>query len=165
MMSSSANQLWEVRRICINLPSGNMSVGFKETVQRISVPVRGTVAVTERHDQSNVGRSGFIWPTFPQHCSSSREVKTGIQIGSELVAGADVEATEGGCFLLTPNSLLDLVYFKTQNCQPRDDNGLCPPHPSLIKKRCSIFGCYGRIFSIVVLSFQIMLAHVKLTLD
>jgi hypothetical protein len=42
-----------------------------------------------------LGRKGFVWLPLPHHCSSSKEVRTGTQVGQELETGADAEAMEG----------------------------------------------------------------------
>jgi hypothetical protein len=48
-----------------------------------NVYVRVTIAVIIHHDQSNLGKRGFIWLTLPHHCSSSTEVRKGTQTGQE----------------------------------------------------------------------------------
>ena len=47
----------------------------------------------------------------------TKEVRTGTQAGQE--AGADAEAMEG-CSLLASPSLLSLLFYRTQDYQPRD---------------------------------------------
>jgi hypothetical protein len=47
--------------------------------------------------RNKLGRKGFIQLTFPNCCSSPKEVTTGTQASQE--AGADAEAMEG-CYLL-----------------------------------------------------------------
>jgi hypothetical protein len=42
----------------------------------------------------NLGRKGFVWLTLPHHCSSSKDVRTGIQQGKILEAGTDAWAME-----------------------------------------------------------------------
>jgi hypothetical protein len=41
------------------------------------VLVSVTIALMEHHNQKSKRRKGFIWLTLPQHCSSSKEVRTG----------------------------------------------------------------------------------------
>ena len=53
----------------------------------------------KHHDQSNLGRKGFIWFTFPNYCLLLWEVRAGTQTGQEPEAGADAEATEECCLL------------------------------------------------------------------
>jgi hypothetical protein len=52
-----------------------------------------TIAVMKHHEQSNLGRKGFIQLTFPHHNLSSKEVGIGTQ------AGADTEAMDEFCLL------------------------------------------------------------------
>lgn len=49
----------------------------------LPVLVRVSSPMMKQHDQRNLGRKGFIWLTLPQHCLSSKKVRTGTQIGQE----------------------------------------------------------------------------------
>lgn len=49
----------------------------------MGVLVRVTIAVFKYHDQSKLGRRGFIQLILPHHSSSSKEVKTGTQSRQE----------------------------------------------------------------------------------
>ena len=40
-------------------------------------------AVMEHHDQSNLGRKGFVQLSLSHHTSPSKEVRTGAQAGQE----------------------------------------------------------------------------------
>ena len=66
----------------------------------LTVFVRVTIATTDHHDKSYVGRKAFIWLTFTSHCFSWREVRTGTKQGRNLEVGADAEAMEGCCLLV-----------------------------------------------------------------
>lgn len=44
-----------------------------------AVLVRVAIAVPKHHDQSKLGRKGFIWLTLPHHSPSRKEVRTGTQ--------------------------------------------------------------------------------------
>jgi hypothetical protein len=55
---------------------------------------RITITAMKHHDQSNLGRKGFISLTVP----SSKAVRTVTQ-GRNQEAGADAEAMEGCCLL------------------------------------------------------------------
>ena len=44
---------------------------------------RVSIAATKHSDQSNLKRKGFIRLTLPQHCSSSKEVRTGTHPGQD----------------------------------------------------------------------------------
>ena len=54
-----------------------------------------SVAVMKHHEQSNLGRKGFLWLALPQHCSSSKEVKTGTQVGQEPGGRSSCRGNEG----------------------------------------------------------------------
>ena len=58
------------------------------------VVARVTVAMMN-HDQSMLGRKGFIWLTPSHHSPALKELKQ----GGNLEAGADAEVIEGGCLL------------------------------------------------------------------
>jgi hypothetical protein len=49
----------------------------------ISVLLMASIVVTKHHDQNNLGREGFIWLTFPYHCSSLKKVRTGTWNGDQ----------------------------------------------------------------------------------
>jgi hypothetical protein len=78
-----------------------------------------------------MGRKGLIWLTFPQHCSSLEEAKTGIQAGQVTWRQELMQEVmeEDACWLASPG-LLNLLSYRIQDHQPRDDtihNGLGPP--------------------------------------
>ena len=97
----------------------------------ISVLVRVTIAMMKHHDQNNLERKGFIWLTFPHHCSSSKKVGTGIsnRVGiwrQELMQSPWRDAADW----LAPHALLSLLSYRTQDHQPREGathNELSPP--------------------------------------
>jgi hypothetical protein len=85
----------------------------------------------KHHDQNNLERKGFSWLTFPHHCSSSKEVGTGIsnRVGiwrQELMQSLGRDAADW----LAPPGLLSLLSYRTQDHQPREGathNELSPP--------------------------------------
>jgi hypothetical protein len=92
----------------------------------------------KHHNQSNLGRNGFIWLTLLHHCSSQKEVRTGTQAGKKrgdrswcwdhawmLVTGLLI-MTCSACFLIEPRT--------TSPGIGTTHNGLGPPHQSLINK-------------------------------
>ena len=61
-----------------------LETAFMETRGRFrNVLVGVCIAAMKHHDQSKLGRKGFIPLTFMQHCSSLREVRAGCQTGQE----------------------------------------------------------------------------------
>ena len=48
-----------------------------DTCITYTVLLRVIIAVMKLHNQSNLGRKGFIWFMLPHHCSSLEEVRTG----------------------------------------------------------------------------------------
>jgi hypothetical protein len=56
----------------------------------VVVLVRVSVAVMKHHDQSNLGRKGFILLTLPHHSPLLKEAKAGTQ-GMKLEAGTEAE--------------------------------------------------------------------------
>jgi hypothetical protein len=62
--------------------------------------LRAMVAAMKRHEQSGLGREGFIWLTLPHHCLSLKEVRTGTHTGQELETRVDAEAIEECCLLV-----------------------------------------------------------------
>jgi hypothetical protein len=104
----------------------------------LTVFVRVTIATTDHHDKSYVGRKAFIWLTFTSHCFSWREVRTGTKQGRNLEVGADTESMEG-------NLLTGLLAMTRSACcftEPKTHSpGMVSPtmgfvllHQSLIKK-------------------------------
>jgi hypothetical protein len=82
--------------------------------------------VIEQHDQSKMGRKGFIWLTFPQHCTSVKGVRKGTHTGQELIQ----RPYKGDAYWLVPHGLLSLLSYTTLDCWPMDGpthNGLDPP--------------------------------------
>ena len=59
------------------------------------------MAVIEKNTmtKSNLGRERFILLVVPHHTSLLGEVREGTQIGQELEAGANAEATKKCCLL------------------------------------------------------------------
>jgi hypothetical protein len=107
------------------------SLSVSKAAQK-TVLVRVTVAVLKHHDQSNLGRKGFIRLMPPHHSSSSEEVRTGIQ------AGQEPRATKGCCLLAAPPGLLSLLSYRNQDHQLRDGSthsGLGPPPHQLLSKK------------------------------
>ena len=63
------------------------------------VSVRLTIALMNRHDQSNWEKTGFIWLRLSYPYSSLKEVMIGLKQGRNLEAGADTLVMEGCCLL------------------------------------------------------------------
>lgn len=58
------------------------------------------VGVTmKHHDKGNLREEGPVWLMLKNHCSSLKEVRTGIQRRNPE-AGADAEVMEEFCFLV-----------------------------------------------------------------
>ena len=92
-----------------------------------------------------------------------KEVRTGTQIGRNLEAGAYAEALEGAAYWLAPCGLACFLIELRTPCP-----GMAPAtmvwalvHQFL--RKCSTARACGGIFSTEVLSFQTMVAWVKLT--
>jgi hypothetical protein len=89
-----------------------------------------------------VGRKVFILLTVPCHCLTSEEQGQEPKQGRNLESGADAEAMEGAAYWLDPHLLLNLLFYRTQDHQPRDgttQNRLDPhTHVSLTLKKCHI---------------------------
>ena len=96
-----------------------------------------TIAVRKHHDQSKLWRKGFIFLSFPQHYSSPKEVRTGIQTCQEPDSRNWCRGHGGvlltGLLLVACSALLS---YRTQDCQPRGGPtmGWARPYQSLIKK-------------------------------
>jgi hypothetical protein len=89
-----------------------LALGRVEGVIGSTVLVRVDISVIKHHEQSNLGKKGFIWFPLP-HCSPSLEVRTGTQTGQDLEAGAQ----KGAAHWLAPPGLLSLLFYRTQNYQ------------------------------------------------
>jgi hypothetical protein len=61
-----------------------------------------TIAVM-KHDQRNMERKGFVLFTFLDHCSSSKEVRTGRGHGGMLLTSLLLMACSS-CFLIEPRT-------------------------------------------------------------
>jgi hypothetical protein len=85
--------------------TGSPNLGIKPLIQEpvgaylISILVRVTILVMKLHGQSKLERKEFTWLILPQHCSSSKEVRTGTQQERKLRSGFDAQAMEGSHFL------------------------------------------------------------------
>ena len=58
-----------------------------------------------------MGKKGFIWILFSDHCSLSKEVRTGDQAGKSLEARADAEVMKGCCLLACSLNLDQPVFL------------------------------------------------------
>jgi hypothetical protein len=74
-----------------------------------------------------LGKNGFIQLTFPNFCSSLKEVRTETQAVQK--AGVDKEAMKGCSFLACFSSLLSLLSYRTQDYESRDGPTLKGPFP------------------------------------
>ena len=81
-----------------------------------SVLVKVTIAVMKYHDQSKLGRKGFVWFALPHQCSSLTEVRAGTHTGRESGGRSGCRSHEG--VLLT--GLLSLLSYRPHNHQPKD---------------------------------------------
>ena len=77
-----------------------------------------SIAMMEHHDQSNIGKKGFIWLTLLHHSSSSKAVRTGTQTGQEPRGRS--EAMKGTAYWFAPLGLLSLFLIESVP-------GLAPP--------------------------------------
>lgn len=115
----------------------------------------------KHQDQSNLGKSGFIWGVHHFIIEESQ--------GRNLEAGSDAEAMEEYCLQACSSWLAQPSSYRTKDHQPRDGTthrGLGPPIFIINKKMCTHLrrgqsdrGC----FSVEAPSSQMTLACVKLT--
>lgn len=68
---------------CYTLSWNGSARHFCPDITNTSPRVRVTIAVMKPHDQSNLGKKGFIQLTLPHCCLSLKEVRTGIQTGQK----------------------------------------------------------------------------------
>ena len=113
----------------------------------MSALVGVTIVPFKYHDQSKLGRKGFIQLTLTLHSSSPKEVKTGT-LGRNMETGANAEPWRSAAYWLAPYGLLSLLCYRTQDL-PQWAGPL--PHQSLIKKmssRLTYSTTYGSSFSV-----------------
>jgi hypothetical protein len=91
----------------------------------------------KHHDQSTLGREGFISPTVPYNSSSSKVVRTGTQAGQNLEAGAVQSLWGGTADWLAWPAFLEPRTTSLEMAPPT--TGWTLPHQSLIKKLSYIF--------------------------
>jgi hypothetical protein len=78
--------------------------------QRLNTLSPLTVAAIKHHEQTNLGRKGFIQPTLPHHRSSSKKLRQELKQDRSLEAGTDAEAMEGCCLLACSAWLAQLAF-------------------------------------------------------
>ena len=90
------------------------------------------------HDQSSLGREGFVWLMLPHHSSSLKEVRTGTQAGQEPKGRSWCRGHGGALltgFLIMACSACFLMESRTTSPGMTPLTlGLALPHQSLIKE-------------------------------
>ena len=80
--------------------------------------------------RSKLGRKGFIWLTHTHHSPSLEEVRAGTETGLELMH----RSWRGAAYWLSPHGLLSLLFYRTQDHQPKGGSTFNGLHQSLTKK-------------------------------
>ena len=76
---------------------GSAAGTFTTKPSHQAVCLRVTIAVMKHHDQSNLGRKGFMWLMVLHHSHHGRKSGLELKKGRDLEAGAEAEAMEECC--------------------------------------------------------------------
>jgi hypothetical protein len=131
---------------------------INDHIYYVFVSVRVTIAVMKHHDQNNLGRKGFVWLTFPYHCSTLRKSEQ-----NSHEAGTWSRSWCRGCGGVLFTGLLHMAFSVCSSLEPTPPTQGWPrpqwagPHPTdRSLRKCpaglSVGLFYGAIFLIEVAS-------------